>query len=102
MKIWGAVNRKIKTLGLGFGLFNGSLDAWGVVVLPVYLTKFARLPGVCGRCDNGGIHLSGADRYILFKIRINLLWERRKLGACGFLLIPVSLIFPLATSLLHF
>ncbi len=37
-KIWGAVDKKIKTLGLGFGLLHGALDAWGVVVLPVYLT----------------------------------------------------------------
>ena len=39
LKIWGTVDNKIKTLGFGFGLLNGALDAWGVVVLPVYLTK---------------------------------------------------------------
>lgn len=38
-KIWRAVDRKLKTLGLGFGLLHGALDAWGVVVLPVYLTR---------------------------------------------------------------
>ena len=38
LKIWRTVDGKIKTLGLGFGLLNGALDAWGVVVLPVYLT----------------------------------------------------------------
>ena len=27
-----------KTLGLGSGLLHGALHAWGVVVLPVYLT----------------------------------------------------------------
>ena len=39
LKIWGTVDRKIKTLGLGFGLLNGALDAWGVVVLPIFLEK---------------------------------------------------------------
>lgn len=38
LKIWGTVDKRIKTLGLGFGFLNGALDAWGVVVLPVYLT----------------------------------------------------------------
>jgi len=48
-KIWRAVDGKIKTLGWGFGLLNGALDAWGVVILPVYLTTvFGLSPGIVG------------------------------------------------------
>jgi predicted membrane-bound mannosyltransferase len=48
LKIWGAVDKKIKTLGLSFGLLNGALDAWGVVVLPVYLTHLGVTPTFVG------------------------------------------------------
>ena len=39
LKIWGTVDNRIKTLGLRLRFLNGALDAWGVVVLPVYLTQ---------------------------------------------------------------
>ena len=38
LKIWRTVDGECKTLGLGSGLLHGALHAWGVVVLPVYLT----------------------------------------------------------------
>lgn len=47
--IWHTVANKIKILGLGFGLLHGALDAWGVVVLPVYLaTVFGLSPASIG------------------------------------------------------
>lgn len=100
LKIWGGVNRKIKTLGLGFGLLNGSLDAWGVVVLPVYLTKVLGVsPAFVGTVLMAEYIFQGLI-VTFFSKYINLRWEPRKLLVFGgFLLIPVSIALSVATSL---
>lgn len=98
LKIWGTVDRKIKTLGLGFGLLNGGLDAWGVVVLPVYLTQVL---GVSAAFV-GGVMMA---EYIfqglivtLFSKYVSVLWDSRKLLVIfGLLLVPVC--FALAMPL---
>jgi len=69
-KLWRTVASKIKTLGLGFGLLHGALDAWGVVVLPVYLTTvFGLSPAFVGAVMMGqyvfhGVVVALFSRYI--------------------------------------
>jgi predicted MFS family arabinose efflux permease len=103
MKIWGAADGKIKTLGLSFGLLNGALDAWGVVVLPVYLTKKMGVsPAFVGTVMMAEYVLQGLI-VTLFSKFANLIWEpRRLLVLAGLLLVPVSFIFTFATTLSEF
>ena len=100
LKIWGAADRKIKTLGLGFGLLNGALDAWGVVVLPVYLTKVLGVtPAFVGTVLMAEYIFQGLIVTFFSKF-VNLGWEPRRLVViAGFLLVPVSIAFTLATTL---
>jgi predicted MFS family arabinose efflux permease len=99
-KIWSSVEKRIKTLGLGFGLLNGALDAWGVVVLPVYLTKVLGVaPAFVGTVMMAEYIFQGLIVTFLSKY-VNLRWEPRKLLVLGgLLLIPVSLSLSLATTL---
>ena len=103
LKIWGAVDKKIKTLGLGFGLLNGGLDAWGVVVLPVYLTKVLGVtPAFVGTVMMAEYIFQGLI-VTFFSKYVNLRWEPRTLLILsGLLLIPVSLALSLATTLYPF
>lgn len=102
-KIWGAVDKKIKTLGLGFGLLNGSLDAWGVVVLPVYLTKVLGVaPAFVGTVMMAEYIFQGLI-VTFFSKYVTLRWEpRRLLVLSGLALVPVSLAMSLATTLYPF
>lgn len=99
-KIWSSVEKRIKTLGLGFGLLNGALDAWGVVVLPVYLTKVLGVaPAFVGTVMMAEYIFQGLI-VTFFSKYVNLRWEPRKLLVLGgLLLIPVSLSLSLATTL---
>jgi len=99
-KIWGSVDRRIKTLGLGFGLLNGALDAWGVVVLPYYLTKVLHMaPAFVGTVLMAEYIFQGLIVTFLSKY-VNLRWEPRKLLVLGgFLLIPVTVALSLVTAL---
>ena len=103
LKIWGAVDRKIKTLGLGFGLLNGALDAWGVVVLPVYLTKVLGVtPAFVGTVLMAEYIFQGL-MVTFFSKYVSLQWEPRKLLVWGgLLLLPVTLAMSLATTLYSF
>jgi predicted MFS family arabinose efflux permease len=103
LKIWGAADAKIKKLGLGFGLLNGALDAWGVVVLPVYLTKVLGVtPAFVGTVMMAEYIFQGLIVTFLSKF-VNLSWEpRRLLVGAGFSLVPVSFVFALATSIVSF
>lgn len=100
LKIWGSVDRRIKTLGLGFGLLNGALDAWGVVVLPVYLTKVLGVaPAFVGTILMAEYIFQGLI-VTFFAKYVNLRWEPRKLLVLGeLLLIPVSVALSLTTAL---
>jgi len=99
-KIWGSVDGRIKTLGLGFGLLNGALDAWGVVVLPYYLTKVLHMaPAFVGTVLMAEYIFQGLIVTFLSKY-VNLRWEPRKLLVLGgFLLIPVTVALSLVTAL---
>jgi predicted MFS family arabinose efflux permease len=99
-KIWGSVDRRIKTLGLGFGLLNGALDAWGVVVLPVFLTKVLGMaPAFVGAVLMAEYIFQGLI-VTFFAKYVNLRWEPRKLLVLGeLLLIPVSVALSLTTAL---
>jgi predicted MFS family arabinose efflux permease len=104
LKIWGTVDKKIKTLGLGFGLFHGALDAWGVVVLPVYLTKvFGVSPIFVGTVMMAEYIVQGVV-VTLFSKYVTVTWSPRKfLVLAGLLLVPVclalSLPLPISTFL---
>ena len=102
-KIWGSVEKKIKTLGLGFGLLNGALDAWGVVVLPVYLTKVLDVtPAFVGTVMMAEYIFQGLI-VTFFAKYVNLRWAPRTLLVLGGLsLIPVSLALSLPTTLYPF
>jgi predicted MFS family arabinose efflux permease len=103
LQIWGAVDKKVKTLGLGFGLLNGALDAWGVVVLPVYLTKVLGVaPAFVGTVMMAEYILQGLIVTVFSKY-VNLRWEpRRVLIAGGLLLTAVTLVLSAATALFSF
>jgi predicted MFS family arabinose efflux permease len=103
LRIWGAVDKKIKTLGLGFGLLNGALDAWGVVILPVYLTKVLGVaPAFVGTVMMAEYIFQGLI-VTFFSKYVSLRWEpRRLLVLGGLLLIPVSLALSLPTTLYPF
>jgi predicted MFS family arabinose efflux permease len=99
LKIWGAVDKKIKTLGLSFGLLNGALDAWGVVVLPVYLTHLGVTPTFVGTVMMAEYVFQGLI-VTFFSKYVNLRWEPRKLlMLAGLLLVPVSLALSFAATL---
>ena len=102
-KIWGAADGKIKTLGLGFGLLNGALDAWGVVVLPVYLTKVLGVtPAFVGTVMMAEYIFQGLIVTFLSKY-VNLGREPRMLlVVVGLLLIPVSIGLSFVTTLYPF
>jgi predicted MFS family arabinose efflux permease len=99
-RIWGSVDKRIKTLGLGFGLLNGALDAWGVVVLPVYLTKVLEMsPSFVGMVLMAEYVLQGVV-VTFFSKYSDLRWEAKNLLVLGgLLLIPVSLAISFSTAL---
>ncbi len=103
LKIWGAVDKKIKTLGLGFGLLNGALDAWGVVVLPIYLTKVLRVtPAFVGTVMMAEYIFQGLI-VTFFSRYVNLHWEPKRLLLVGsVLLVPISFVLSVATTLNYF
>lgn len=103
LKIWGSVDKRIKTLGLGFGFLNGALDAWGVVVLPVYLTQvFGVAPAFVGTVMMAEYVFQGLI-VTFFSKYVNLGSSPRKLLVLGgLLLIPVSLALSLPTALYPF
>lgn len=100
LRIWGAVDTRVKTLGLGFGLLNGALDAWGVVVLPIYMTTVLGMtPGFVGTVMMGEYIFQGLI-VACFARWVNLSWAPRKLLILGaFLLIPVTIALSFATAL---
>lgn len=103
LKIWGAVDQKVKTLGVARGLLHGAMDGWGVVILPVYLTSvFGISPALVGTVMMG--------EYIFHGIAVTLLsrwvkpaWDSRKaLVGSGLLLVPVCLALAVPMSLIFF
>ena len=100
LKIWGTVDNKIKTLGFGFGLLNGALDAWGVVVLPVYLTKSLGVaPAFIGTVMMA-LYIFQGLMVTFFSKYVNLQWEPRMLLVLGGIsLVPVSLALSLPVTL---
>ena len=100
LKIWGSVDKRIKTLGLGFGFLNGALDAWGVVVLPVFLTQYLGVsPAFVGTVMMAEYIFQGLI-VTFFSKSVNLGWEPRKLLVLGgLLLIPVCFTLSLANTL---
>lgn len=103
LKIWGSVDRRIKTLGLGFGLLNGALDAWGVVVLPVYLTTvLGASPAFVGTVMMVQYIFHGLV-VTFFSKYLNVSWDPKKLLVLnGILLAPVCGALSLSLSLYPF
>ncbi|MGH7830775.1 MAG: MFS transporter, partial [Candidatus Binatia bacterium] len=78
IRIWGSVDRKIKILGMGRGLLHGARDAWGTVILPVYLTAvFGLSPTFVGTIMMAGLVLNGLS-VTLFSKYVSEGWEPRK------------------------
>lgn len=103
LKIWGGVDRKIKTLGLARGLLHGAWDAWGIVILPVYLTSvFGMSPVLVGTVMMGEHIFHGVC--VTFLCRwVNVTRDPRKvLFRRGLLLIPVCLTLALPVPLYLF
>jgi len=100
LKIWGAVDQRIKTLGLGFGFLNGALDAWGVVVLPVYLTTvLGASPAFVGTVMMAWYIFHGLV-VTLFSKFAKQSWDPKKLLIInGVMLVPVCLGLSLPLSL---
>ncbi|MFQ5887574.1 MAG: MFS transporter [Candidatus Hydrothermarchaeales archaeon] len=92
LKIWGTVDRKIKTLGVARGLLHGAMDGWGVVILPVYLTSvFGLSPTLVGAVMMGEYIFHGVSVTLLSK-RFNFTLDPRKpMAGWGLLLLPVCL-----------
>lgn len=90
LKIWGTADKRIKTLGLGFGLLNGALDAWGVVVLPVYLTQVLGVsPAFVGTVMMVEYLIQGAI-VTLYSKYVTSPWEPRKMLILSeLILVPV-------------
>ncbi len=100
LRIWGAVDQRIKTLGLGFGFLNGALDAWGVVVLPVYLTtSLGASPAFVGTVMMAWYIFHGLV-VTLFSKFAKVSWDPKKLLIFnGAMLVPVCLGLSLPLSL---
>jgi predicted MFS family arabinose efflux permease len=100
LKIWRAVDKNIKTLGLGFGFLNGALDAWGVVVLPVFLTQYLGVSAAFVGTVMMAEYIFQGLIVTFFSKYVNLAWEPRKiLVLSGALLIPVCFALALAGTL---
>ena len=103
LKIWSAADSKIKTLGLGFGLLNGALDAWGVVILPIYLTTVFGVSAAFVGTVLMAEYLVQGLIVTFFSKYINLQWAPRQLLVAGsLLLVPVSAGLGFVTSLAGF
>jgi len=103
LKIWGTVDKRIKTLGLGFGLLHGALDAWGVVVLPVYLTKVLGVSPVFVGTVMMAEYIVQGVIVTLFAKYVSVPWDPRKLLVInGMLLIPVCLALSLPIPIYPF
>jgi MFS family permease len=102
LKIWGTVDKKIKTLGVGFGFLHGALDAWGVVVLPVYLTFLGVSPAFVGMVMMAEYIFQGVI-VTLFSKYVNISGDPRTLLIiAGIVLIPLCLALSLPLSLYPF
>jgi len=100
LKIWRAVDGRIKTLGLSFGFLNGALDAWGVVVLPVFLTQYLGMSAAFVGTVMMAEYIFQGLIVTFFSKYVNLGWEpRRVLVLSGALLIPVCIALSLAGAL---
>jgi predicted MFS family arabinose efflux permease len=101
-KIWGEVDNRIKTLGLSFGLLNGALDAWGVVVLPIYLTNVVGVTAAFVGTVLMAEYIFQGLIVTFFSKYVNLRWEPKRLLLVGaVLLVPITLAPSLAAAL-HF
>ena len=103
LKIWGTADARLKTLGLGFGLLNGALDSWGVVVLPIYLTRVLGISAAfVGTVMMVEYLIQGAIVTFYSKL-VSAPWQPRKmLVLCGLILVPISVAMSLPMSLYAF
>jgi MFS family permease len=103
LKMWGTVDRKIKTLGIARGLLLGAWDGWGIVILPVYLTViFGLSPALVGTVMMGEHIFHGVCVTLLSKY-LNVVWDPRKLLVIsGLLLLPVCLALSLPMPVYFF
>lgn len=101
LKIWGAVDRNVKVLGVARGFLLGAWDAWVVVILPVYLTVVFKIsPALVGAIMMGSQVFHGITVVFLARLDLCRDWDpRRTLSRWTLLLIPVCLALPVPSSL---
>jgi hypothetical protein len=103
LKIWGAVDARIKTLGLSRGFLQGAEDAWATAILPVYLTvAFGLSPTLVGTVMMIQLMFYGVNVGFLSRWLIAVRDSRAALVASGLLLIPVAFSLSLRTSIYFF
>lgn len=102
-KIWGAVEGRIKTIGLARGFLHGAWDAWGIVILPVILiTVYGLSPVWVGAIIAGEHIFHGVCATFLSKY-VGVTWDpRRALVVSGLLLTVVCLVMAAALPLYLF
>ena len=92
LMIWGAVDRKMKTLGLARGFLHGASDGWETVILPVYLTLgFGLSPALVGAVMMGEQIFHGLSVALLSKCFNFNLDSRKPLVGWSLMLLPVCL-----------
>jgi predicted MFS family arabinose efflux permease len=98
-RAWGAVDGKIKTLGLSRGFLQGGEDAWASAILPIYLTTvFGLNPTVVGTIMMAGLMFYGANVSVLSRWLARTQDRRKTLVMIGVSLVPVCLTLSLANS----
>ncbi|MBI2210509.1 MAG: MFS transporter [Deltaproteobacteria bacterium] len=103
LKIWGAVDPKIKTLGLSRGFLQGAEDGWASAILPVYLTVvFGLSPTLVGAVMMAGLIFYGANVGFLSRWLITGWDSRKALIISALLLLPVCLSLSLPMSVYLF
>jgi predicted MFS family arabinose efflux permease len=100
LKLWGAVESRIKTLGLSRGFLQGAEDAWASAILPVYLTVvFGLTPTRVGAVMMAGLIFYGLSVGVMSKWLITGRNSRSALIASGLLLLPACVGLSLPSSI---
>jgi len=101
--VWGTVEKKMKTLGLARGFLHGAMEAWGTVILPVYLTVvFGLSPAVVGTVMMAEYIFHGLSTALISRVIRPARDSRRALVGCALLLFPICIFLSLGMSVYFF
>jgi len=103
LKIWGSVDGKTKALAVARGLLHGARDAWGIVILPVYLAVvFGLSPAIIGSIMMGGLVFHGVYETLISRYVGERYEQRQALLVSGLPLLVICLAMAVSTSLYLF